>query len=205
MDQKNIGLFIAEMRKSRNLTQRELGDMLHISDKTVSKWESGRGLPEVSLMMPLCNILGISVNELLSGAKLEEEKYKKKAEENILNLMNERQENKRKILIAVAVALLSLTTSIVLCMTAEYLATELWQKILLGVIGAADLICGIIIAVALEIRAGSYECQKCGGKFQPTLAKYLIGPHFATTRYMRCPHCGERSYCKKRLTNGPKS
>ena len=200
MDQKNIGLFIAEMRKSRNLTQRELGDMLHISDKTVSKWESGRGLPEVSLMMPLCNILGISVNELLSGAKLEEEKYKKKAEENILNLMNERQENKRKILIAVAVMLLSLVTSIAFFMTAEYLATELWQKILLGVIGAADLICGLSIAVALEIRAGSYECQKCGVKFQPTLGKYLIAPHTATTRYMRCPHCGKRSNCKKRLT-----
>jgi transcriptional regulator with XRE-family HTH domain/DNA-directed RNA polymerase subunit RPC12/RpoP len=200
MDQKNIGLFIAEMRKSQNLTQRDLGDMLHISDKTVSKWESGRGLPEVSLMMPLCNILGISVNELLSGAKLEEEKYKKKAEENILNLMNERQENKRKILIAVAVALLSLTTSIVLCMTAEYLATELWQKILLGVIGAADLICGIIIAVALEIRAGSYECQKCGHRYVPTFKAVNLAMHAGRTRYMKCPECNKKSWQKKVLS-----
>ena len=67
MDQMRIGKFIAESRKALGLTQRQLAYTLDISDKTVSKWECGKGLPEVSLMLPLCRTLGISVNEMLSG------------------------------------------------------------------------------------------------------------------------------------------
>ena len=98
MDQIKIGKFIAEMRKQKGLTQRQLAETLLISDKTVSKWETGRGLPEVSLMMPLCEILDINVNELLSGERLAEEAYKQKAEENMMNLVKEAQESKKKII-----------------------------------------------------------------------------------------------------------
>ncbi len=87
MDQIKIGAFIAALRKEQGLTQRQLAEELNISDKTVSKWECGKGLPEVSLMLPLCQRLGISVNELLSGERLEQENYEQKAEENMLNLM----------------------------------------------------------------------------------------------------------------------
>ena len=83
MDQIRIGRFIAESRKSRNLTQRQLADALSISDKTISKWECGKGLPEVSLMLPLCAALDITVNDLLSGEKVSSTDYQKKAEGNI--------------------------------------------------------------------------------------------------------------------------
>ena len=84
MDQIRIGKFIAESRKSMNLTQRQLADALSISDKTISKWECGKGLPEVSLMLPLCAALDITVNDLLSGEKVSSTDYKKKAEGNRL-------------------------------------------------------------------------------------------------------------------------
>lgn len=87
MDQIKIGQFIARMRKEKNLTQRQLADILDISDKTISKWETGNGLPDVSLMMPLCEVLTISVNELLSGERLVDRDYKDKAEENMLALL----------------------------------------------------------------------------------------------------------------------
>lgn len=90
MNQEKTGRFIAERRKVISMTQQELADALGISNKTVSKWECGNGLPEVSLMLPLCEILGISVNELLSGEKLEES-YAEKAEENIVELMQEKE------------------------------------------------------------------------------------------------------------------
>lgn len=77
MDQKKTGAFIARMRKEKGLTQAELADMLLISDKTISKWETGKGLPEVSLMLPLCEKLDITVNELLTGAKLSPVEYQK--------------------------------------------------------------------------------------------------------------------------------
>ena len=80
MDQIKIGKFISEERKRKKYTQKELAEILGISDKTISKWERGNGFPEVSLLLPLCNELEISVNELLSGERLEEVDYKKKAE-----------------------------------------------------------------------------------------------------------------------------
>lgn len=75
MNQVKIGRFIAEMRRRRNLTQREFADILGISDKTVSKWECGNGMPELSFMQPICNILQIDLNELFSGEKLTDADY----------------------------------------------------------------------------------------------------------------------------------
>lgn len=91
MDQIKIGKFIASCRKEKNMTQRQLADILEISDKTISKWECGKGLPEVQFMLPLCNLLGINVNELLSGEKLSAEEYQRKAEENMMTLAKENE------------------------------------------------------------------------------------------------------------------
>ena len=96
MDQIRIGKFIAETRKSKNLTQRQLADALCISDKTISKWECGKGLPEASLMLPLCNALEITVNDLLSGEKVSKADYQIKAEGNMTNLIKENEKNRKK-------------------------------------------------------------------------------------------------------------
>lgn len=95
MDQILVGRFIAEERKRKGYTQKQLSEKLGISDKTVSKWERGNGFPEVSLLLPLCNELDITVNELLSGERVSEEDYRKKAEENMVNLVKEAQESKK--------------------------------------------------------------------------------------------------------------
>lgn len=91
MNQIKIGKFIMERRKKKNFTQKQLAELLCISDKTVSKWECGRGLPEIDIILPLCEILEINVNELLSGEELSEEVYNIKAEENMINLMKEKR------------------------------------------------------------------------------------------------------------------
>ena len=101
MDQIKIGGFIAEERKRKGYTQKILSEKLGISDKTISKWERGNGFPEVSLLIPLCSELDITVNELLSGERVSEEQYRKKAEENMVNLVKEAQENKKKIILSV--------------------------------------------------------------------------------------------------------
>lgn len=104
MDLKRIGLFIALMRKEKGLTQKELADKLYISDKTVSKWETGNGLCDVTLMEPLCKELGITVNELFSGERIDDTEYKKRAEENMLSLALERKQSKRNILLSIVIA-----------------------------------------------------------------------------------------------------
>ena len=108
MDQIKIGGFIAEERKRKGYTQKILSEKLGISDKTISKWERGNGFPEVSLLIPLCSELDITVNELLSGERVSEEQYRKKAEENMVNLVKEAQENKKKIILSVMVGILTI-------------------------------------------------------------------------------------------------
>lgn len=96
MDQIKIGMFIAELRKEQGMTQRQLADSVGVSDKTISKWECGNGLPEMSSIPVLCGALGINMNELLSGERLAEETYSEKAEENMMTLMKETEEHKKK-------------------------------------------------------------------------------------------------------------
>ena len=91
MDQKKIGAFIAQCRKEKNLTQMQLAELVEITSPAVSKWENGRGMPDVSLLQPLCNVLDISLNELFSGEHISTEEYKGKAEENISRLFKEKQ------------------------------------------------------------------------------------------------------------------
>ena len=109
MNQEKIGKFIAKCRKDKNLTQGELADKLNISNKAISKWETGRGMPDASIMLELCSYLGITVNELLSGEKLEEGEYKEKANENIINIAKESEKNKKvknKIIIVLTIIII---------------------------------------------------------------------------------------------------
>lgn len=110
MDLEKIGRFIAECRKEKGITQAQLAEKINITDKAVSKWETGKGLPDVSIMIELCNILGINVNELLSGERLSEENYQEKANENIVNMIkvadkNRRIKNKMILIIVIIIAI----------------------------------------------------------------------------------------------------
>ena len=96
MDQKKIGAFISELRKEKNMTQKELAQKLGITDRAISKWENGRGMPEVSLMKPLCEALDISINELLGGERIEQKDYREKSEFNFLNTMDYTQKKIKK-------------------------------------------------------------------------------------------------------------
>lgn len=96
MDQIKIGKFIAEMRKEQNLTQQDLAEKLGISNKTISKWECGNGMPDYAVMESLCETLSININELLSGERLPSQEYSKKAEENMISLIQERSENNKR-------------------------------------------------------------------------------------------------------------
>ena len=86
MDQIKIGQFIAQCRREKNMTQRQLAEELGISDKTISKWETGKGLPEAGFMTPLSEVLGITVNELLAGERIPEAEYQERAEETMVAL-----------------------------------------------------------------------------------------------------------------------
>ena len=200
MDQVKIGSFIKAVRKEKRLTQHEVAEMLFISDKTVSKWETGNGMPDVTLMLPLCNILGISVNELLSGERLNSDQYYKKAEENILTLMDERKREKKKLILSIIVGLTVMISAFTLLFVAAFADLSEATRIVLIVIGIIILIIGIIPAAILDKDAGYYECKHCGHRFVPSFGAYIMGIHTLTRRHLKCPKCERRSFCRKRLS-----
>lgn len=201
MDQIRTGKFIADMRKEKGLTQRQLADRLTISDKTVSKWECGNGLPEVALMLPLCDVLGVSVNELLSGERLSDTDYRKKAEDNMMDLMKEREQNKKKVWLQIAIAIFVLLPAFALMILAGVADLQTWLR--WTILGIAVLLAvgGIGIAAAVDIHTGTFECKYCKTRFVPTAGAYIAGPHTILTRYLKCPNCGKKSYCRRRLTH----
>ena len=177
MDQIKIGKFIAEERKAKKYTQRELADKLSISDKTISKWERGNGFPEVSLLLPLCNELEITVNELLSGERLQEMDYKKKAEENMVNLVKEAQESKKKIIMSAMVGVLVIVAAVPLFVVAGMFEMQVWTRVLLMGIGFVIMVMGITIACVLDREAGAFECPECKERFVPDMRSHNIGFH----------------------------
>ena len=90
MDQIKIGKFIAERRKEVNLTQSQLAEMLNITDRAISKWENGKCLPDSSIMLELCGILKITVNDLLSGEVVTMENYNKEMEKNLVEMTKQK-------------------------------------------------------------------------------------------------------------------
>lgn len=88
MNQEKIGKFISQLRKEKKMTQLELAEKLRVTDRSVSNWENGKCMPDLSLFKPLCEELGISMNELLSGEKLKKEDYQERFEENMVNTIN---------------------------------------------------------------------------------------------------------------------
>ena len=199
MDQIKIGRFIAETRKSQNITQKQVAEALSISDKTVSKWERGRGLPEISLMLPLCEVLHISVNELLTGERVSESEYRKKAEENMMNLMQENEENKKRIALSVICGVITMIAVIALLVLSAYVEMLTPARIALIVPAAATAAAGIGAAVVLDVKAGYFECPYCKALFIPTMSEYVKGCHTFTRRRLTCHECGKTGMCRHRI------
>ena len=200
MDQIQIGKFIAESRKSRNLTQRQLADALSISDKTISKWECGKGLPEVSLMLPLCAALDITVNDLLSGEKVSLIDYPKKAEANMMNLMKENEENKKRMTLSIITGVITIIAVCALVAIASFLDLPAVVRIILIVFSIAVAAAGIAAVIMLDIQAGYFECPYCKELFIPSMDEYIKSYHTFTKRRLTCPKCGKAEMCRHHVT-----
>ncbi len=201
MDQIKIGKFIASCRKNQNMTQAVLAEKLGISDRAVSKWETGKSLPDAGIMLELCELLNINVNELLSGEKVMTEAYNKKAEENLLAMKREVDEKNRQLLnLEIFIAAPATLAGFVLCGVAAYVEMPTGLRIGLIVFSVIMIITVAFIAVGIEQKAGYYECRKCFDRHIPTYWQTNLAPHFGRTRYMKCPACGKWSYQKKVLT-----
>ena len=200
MDQIKIGKFIAECRKKNKLTQMQLAEKLCITDRAVSKWETGKAMPDSSIMLELCTLLGISVNELLSGEKISMENNYKKNEQLLLDMAKELEKKSKTIWHSMwAIMIVSMVALLAGILTAAFLIPEgVWQLVtILGICIVFLIPC--FYAVKLEISVGAYKCKNCGHEIVPTYKQALNAMHYGTTRYLKCPECGKRTWCKKVL------
>jgi len=198
MNQIKIGKFIAERRKKANLTQMQLAEKLNLTDRAISKWENGKGMPDSSIMLDLCKELKISVNELLSGEMIDMKDYDKKSEELLLELTKQDELKNKKLMASMWTILI---TNTIFYIGILFLATSILEEgILLGTIICVSTIVFVIagfIALKFEVDAGYYECKKCHHKFVPAYKDVIFTMHMSTTRYLKCPKCHKRSWAKK--------
>ena len=200
MDQIKIGKFIAECRKNANLTQMQLSEKLGITDKAISKWERGISMPDTSIMLELCDILGISVNELLSGEKIQMENNDKKNEQLLLEMAKELEKKNKTIWNAMWAIM---TVSIIgllggLALVALFIPEGPWMLVAILSLCVVFLI-PCFYALKLEVSVGAYKCKNCGYEIVPTYKQALNAMHKGTTRYLKCPNCNQRTWCKKVL------
>lgn len=198
MDQIKIGKFIAQCRKEKALTQMQLAEKLGITDRAVSKWENGKAMPDSSIMLELCGILGITVNDLLTGEVTEMTNYKDSYEKNLLDMVRQKEEADKKMLsLEILIGVFSMIILFAFVFTASFVTMADWLRVVLIVVGFAIAIVGIVFALKIEQEAGYYECAKCHHKYVPTFSSVLWAPHVNRTRHMKCPECGKRSWQKK--------
>ncbi len=200
MDQIKIGKFIAECRKKNNLTQMQLAEKLNITDRAVSKWETGKAMPDSSIMLDLCDILGINVNDLLSGEVVTMDNYNKKLENNLLEMIKQKEESDKRLLrieIVMGICcILPLIASAIIVLTVPMVE---WLGTVIVLSSIIPLLIATPFALKIEQKAGYYECKHCKHKYIPTYKATFLAMHINRTRYMRCPKCNKYSWNKKRM------
>jgi transcriptional regulator with XRE-family HTH domain/DNA-directed RNA polymerase subunit RPC12/RpoP len=201
MDQGKIGKFIAACRKKQNLTQMQLAEILGITDRAVSKWETGKTMPDASIMLQLCDTLKITVNDLLCGEVVTMENYDKEMEKKLLDMVKQKQQADKRLLRAeVFIGITATVVLLALVFLAAFVQMANGLRIALIAIGFVLFLAGCFYALRLEQVAGYYECAECGHRYVPTYKAVSMAQHMGRTRYMRCPECEKKSWQKKVLT-----
>ena len=152
-------------------------------------------------MLALCEILEITVNDLLSGEVVDMAEYNAKSEEMLVELTRQKVEADRRMLsLEIMLGLLAMGVMLALIFVAALMDMASWLRVLLIVVGLVAGVTGALLALRIEQSAGYYHCDKCGHKYVPTYNSVLWAMHIQRTRYMRCPACGKWSWQKKVLT-----
>ena len=201
MDKIKIGKFISSKRKEKNITQSKLAEMLNITDRAISKWENGICLPDASTMPLLCEILGITINDLFSGELVDMKDNEKRLEKNLLEMTKLKEQRDRELLsmeifIGILVSIIMLTCIFV----ASFVELSDWLRVILIIVGIIPFAMGIGYAIRIEQIAGYYECNHCQYKYVPLYKSVFFAQHINRNRKMKCPKCHQKTWHKKVLT-----
>ena len=198
MDHIKVGQFIAECRKKKDLTQAQLAEKLNITDRAISKWENGKAMPDSALMLDLCDILGITVNELLCGEVSDQEQRNEQLDELIFQMAkNEERYHKRLRHSACVIVATSLVALICLISLISLLIPECGFQDFMIIMSVILFIIPCIIALKFQVETGYYECKNCQNMFVPNYKEIVALMQTPNRRLLKCPECGKWTWCKK--------
>lgn len=185
MDQIKIGKFIASCRKEQGMTQAVIAEKLGISDRAVSKWETGKSMPDSGIMLELCELLNINVNELLSGERIMAESYDKRSEENLLEMRRQVDEKNRQLLrTEYLIGGPATVAGFIMCAVAAYVEMPTGLRIGLIAFAVVMILAVAFIAVSIEQKSGYYECQRCYHRHVPTYWQTYWELHISSILFM---------------------
>ena len=200
MNYVKIGEFISAQRKALNLTQAKLAEKIYVSEKTISKWENGKGIPDTNSLPKLCEVLGVSITELLNGEKIVESNENKKSEQLLLDVTEELSIKNKTVWqcmwVIMTVSIIALLAGILV--SAFLIPKGIWQLVAIVLVVVTFLI-PCFYALKLEVSVGVYKCKNCGCEIVPTYSQALWAMHKGTTRFLKCPNCKKRTWCKKQI------
>ena len=198
MDQVKIGKFIADCRRKANYTQMQLAEKLGITDRAISKWETGKAMPDSDIMLDLCSILGINVNELLCGEKIDMEQKDEQLNELIFQMAtNEERYHKRLLYSAYMIIATSLSALIFLITLISLLIPECGFQKFMILMSVILFIIPCVIAFKFKVETGYYECKNCQHMFVPNYKGIALLMQTPTKRLLKCTKCGKWTWCKK--------
>ena len=204
MNQEKIGKFIARVRKEKNMTQQELANKLNITDRAISHWENGRSMPDAGIMLELCKLLDINVNELLSAKKIIKESYNEQAEENFLELRREIESQNKKILtLNRIITFLGVVIYVLIVLAIIFIEIPMVIRNIIIAFAIVMLLLFGIFNLNILQKTGYYECQECKHQYIPTFNQMFFGMSGITNGgiwRMKCPNCNKKCWHKKVLT-----
>ena len=198
MNQLKIGKFIADCRREKKLTQLQLAEKLGITDKAISKWERGIAMPDSSIMLELCSILGISVNELLSGEKMNMENQTAKTEDLLIEMTKKEELLRKKLYIRSRVLYFIMMFNLVL-VAAIFRVDEFWgiNRVSFLIFSLISLIVYVLTGVMvlpMMYESKRFKCRHCQHEFD--ISKF--GKEWFSS-YVKCPHCGQKERARRIL------
>ena len=202
MNQEKIGKLIKNKRKEIEITQAELAEKLNVTDRSVSKWENGICMPDSSIIPVLCDILNITINDLFSGEIVDKKDKEKILEENLLNMLKEKEEFDKgllnyEIILGVVSIIFVFIIIIVSSILVEYKIISEGISLIYIISSLVYFLFITFFALKIEQVAGYYLCAKCKHKYIPTFSSVNLAMHLGRTRYMKCPKCNKYSWNKK--------
>ena len=158
-------------------------------------------MPDSSIMLDLCHVLQISVNDLLCGEVVTVDHYNKELENNLLELIKQKElADKRLLGVEVLIGITATVILFALIFVSAFVQMETWLRVVLMVLGFVLFLAGCFYALRIEQVVGYYVCEACGHRYVPTFKAVTLAQHLGRTRYMKCPKCNKKSWQKKVLS-----